>query len=85
MTATTPTVTKPSSATVGYLPQELIGHAGQSLLEETLKAFEDIRRLELRFDAISAEIRARSAAGSSAPCWPGRCLSATAAAMRMRR
>ena len=53
--------------TVGYLPQELIGHAGQSLLEETLKAFEDIRRLELRFDAISAEIRARSAAGESGP------------------
>ena len=51
--------------TVGYLPQELVGHAGRPLLEETLRAFEDVRRLHLRFDEISAEIRSKSAAGET--------------------
>jgi len=49
--------------TVGYLPQELIGHGGRTLLEEALRAFEDIRKLQLRFDEISAEIRSRTDAG----------------------
>ena len=53
--------------TVGYLPQELIGHRGRTLLEETLRAFEDVRRLHQQFDGISAEIRSRSAAGETGP------------------
>jgi ATP-binding cassette subfamily F protein 3 len=53
--------------TVGYLPQELVGHSGRSLLEETLKAFEDVQRLHVRFDEISAEIRSRTAAGETGP------------------
>jgi ATP-binding cassette subfamily F protein 3 len=54
-------------STVGYLPQELIGHAGRTLLEETLKAFEDLQQLQARFDEISMEIQARTAAGESGP------------------
>jgi ATP-binding cassette subfamily F protein 3 len=54
-------------STVGYLPQELIGHAGRTLLEETLKAFEDLQQLQGRFDEISMEIQARTAAGESGP------------------
>ena len=53
--------------TVGYLPQELVGHRGRTLLEETLRAFEDVRRLQRRFDDISAEIRSRSAGGETGP------------------
>jgi len=53
--------------TVGYLPQELIGHAGRTLLEETLRAFEDLQRLQERFEEISMEIQARSATGESGP------------------
>lgn len=53
--------------TVGYLPQELIGYRGRTLLEETLRAFEDVRRLHRRFDDISAEIRSRSAGGETGP------------------
>jgi ATP-binding cassette subfamily F protein 3 len=53
--------------TVGYLPQELVGHRGRTLLEETLKAFEDVQRLHVRFDEISAEIRSRTAAGETGP------------------
>ena len=53
--------------TVGYLPQELIGHAGRTLLEETLKAFENLQGLQDRFDKISAEIQTRTAAGESGP------------------
>ncbi len=54
-------------STVGYLPQELIGHAGRTLLEETLKAFEDLQQLQDRFDEISAEIQKRTTAGESGP------------------
>ncbi len=54
-------------SSVGYLPQELIGHAGRTLLEETLKAFEDLQQLQARFDEISMEIQARTAAGESGP------------------
>jgi ATP-binding cassette subfamily F protein 3 len=54
-------------STVGYLPQELIGHAGRTLLEETLKAFEDLQQLQARFDEISMEIQKRTAAGESGP------------------
>jgi len=57
------TLHKSRFTTVGYLPQELIGHGGRTLLEEALRAFEDIRRLQLRFDEISAEIRSRTDAG----------------------
>ena len=53
--------------TVGYLPQELIGHHGRTLLEEALKAFEDLQELQRRFDALSSEIQARTAAGESGP------------------
>lgn len=53
--------------TVGYLSQELIGHSGRSLLEETLRAFEDLQRLHRRFEEISSEIRSRSAAGEAGP------------------
>ncbi len=53
--------------TVGYLPQELIGHHGRTLLEEALKAFEDLQELQRRFDALSSEIQARTGAGESGP------------------
>ena len=54
-------------STVGYLPQELIGHAGRTLLEETLKAFENLQQLQARFDEISMEIQKRTASGESGP------------------
>jgi len=58
---------KSSFTSVGYLPQELIGHAGRTLLEETLKAFEDLQQLQSRFDEISAQIERRTTAGESGP------------------
>ncbi len=58
---------KSSFTSVGYLPQELIGHAGLTLLEETLKAFEDLQQLQSRFDEISAQIERRTTAGESGP------------------
>ncbi|HSD94818.1 MAG TPA: ATP-binding cassette domain-containing protein [Syntrophales bacterium] len=58
---------KSSFTSVGYLPQELIGHAGRTLLEETLKAFEDLQQLQSRFDEISAEIERRTSDGESGP------------------
>ena len=58
---------KSSFTSVGYLPQELIGHAGRTLLEETLKAFEDLQQLQSRFDEISAEIERRTTDGESGP------------------
>ncbi|MGE5790160.1 MAG: ribosomal protection-like ABC-F family protein [Syntrophaceae bacterium] len=58
---------KSSFTSVGYLPQELIGHAGRTLLEETLKAFEDLQQLQSRFDEISAQIETRTTAGESGP------------------
>jgi len=61
------TIHKSSFTSVGYLPQELIGHAGRTLLEETLKAFEDLQQLQSRFDVISAEIERRTTAGESGP------------------
>ena len=65
--ADTGAIHKSRFSTVGYLPQELIGHAGRTLLEETLKAFEDLQQLQARFDEISMEIQARTAAGESGP------------------
>ena len=65
--ADTGAIHKSRFSTVGYLPQELIGHAGRTLLEETLKAFEDLQQLQVRFDEISMEIQARTAAGESGP------------------
>ena len=65
--ADTGTLHKSRFTTVGYLPQELIGHAGKTLLEETLRAFEDLQRLQERFEEISVEIQARSDAGESGP------------------
>jgi ATP-binding cassette subfamily F protein 3 len=61
------TIHKSSFTSVGYLPQELIGHAGRTLLEETLKAFEDLQQLQSRFDEISAQIETGAAAGESGP------------------
>ena len=58
---------KSSFTSVGYLPQELIGHAGRTLLEETLKAFEDLQQLQRRFDEIAAQIETRAAAGETGP------------------
>ncbi len=65
--ADTGIIHKSRFTTVGYLPQELIGHAGRTLLEETLKAFEDLQWLHGRFDEISAEIQKRTAIGESGP------------------
>jgi ATP-binding cassette subfamily F protein 3 len=65
--ADTGAIHKSRFSTVGYLPQELIGHAGLTLLEETLKAFEDLQQLQARFDEISMEIQARTAAGETGP------------------
>ncbi len=61
------TIHKSSFSSVGYLPQELIGHAGRTLLEEALKAFEDLQQLQRRFDEISVEIETRAAAGETGP------------------
>ena len=65
--ADTGAIHKSRFTSVGYLPQELIGHAGRTLLEEALKAFEDLQQLQARFDEISMEIQARAAAGESGP------------------
>ena len=65
--ADTGAIHKSRFTTVGYLPQELIGHAGRTLLEEALKAFEDLQQLQARFEEISMEIEARTAAGESGP------------------
>jgi ATP-binding cassette subfamily F protein 3 len=65
--ADTGAIHKSRFTTLGYLPQELIGHAGRTLLDETLKAFEDLQQLQVRFDEISVEIQAMAAAGESGP------------------
>jgi len=54
------------SATTGYLPQEIIGHRGLTLLDETRLAFNEILELHGRMEEVSREIASRSSSGDTA-------------------
>jgi ATP-binding cassette subfamily F protein 3 len=53
------------SATTGYLPQEIIGHRGLTLLDETRLAFNEILELHARMEEIGRVIASRSALGDT--------------------
>jgi ATP-binding cassette subfamily F protein 3 len=59
-------IVRSRSATTGYLPQEIIGHRGLTLLDETRLAFNEILELHGRMEAISREIASRSSSGDTA-------------------
>jgi ATP-binding cassette subfamily F protein 3 len=49
-------ISRPREATVGYLPQEVAGSTGGSVLAEALSAFEDVWRLEREMETIAATL-----------------------------
>ncbi len=49
----------PGGKTIGYLPQEMILKNSHSVLQETLKAFGEIRQLEKRINHVNSEISSR--------------------------
>ena len=53
-------VTKPSSATVGYLHQDMALPKGKTVMDETLTAFEEVRALEARIAEITTELETRT-------------------------
>lgn len=53
-------VLKPSEIKLGYLPQIMEHSKGRTVLEETMTAFDDLRKLNERMDAISAELASRT-------------------------
>ncbi len=46
--------------TVGYLPQEMIPNSQTTVLQETMKAFEQIKHISLRIESINKELSLRS-------------------------
>ncbi len=53
-------ILKPSGQYIGYLPQMMEHAKGRTVIEETLRAFDDLHRLEARLEEISAEIATRT-------------------------
>jgi ATP-binding cassette, subfamily F, member 3 len=49
-------VLKPSTLTVGYLPQDGLSHAGRSLFEEVSSAFEDLLAIKAEMHALEARL-----------------------------
>lgn len=54
------TISSPSGSTVGYLAQELSTNSHRSVLEEALKAFEEVGRLEQDIGKMGIEIAERT-------------------------
>ncbi|MEM9888171.1 MAG: ABC-F family ATP-binding cassette domain-containing protein [Bacteroidota bacterium] len=53
-------VARPSSSTLGFLYQEMDLPKGKSVMEETLTAFENLRKLETRIEEINEEMARRT-------------------------
>ena len=53
-------VSSPSGATMGYLPQEMQLHSRRRVLEETLEAFTELRSLETRIRKMTDELSSRT-------------------------
>ena len=53
-------ITRPSGSTLGFLHQEMNLPKGRTVLEETLRAFEDVKKLEKRIAEINDEIASRA-------------------------
>ena len=53
-------IASPSGSTVGYLAQELSTNSHRSVLEEALKAFEEVGRLEQEIERMGIEIAERT-------------------------
>jgi ATP-binding cassette subfamily F protein 3 len=51
-------VSRPRGTTVGYLPQEVTGGGGGSVLAEVLGAFDDVWRLEREMEEVAASLEA---------------------------
>lgn len=51
---------RPSGATIGFLHQEMELPTGNTVIEETLTAFEDIQKMEARIAAINEELAVRT-------------------------
>ncbi len=53
-------VTRPSSSTLGFLHQEMNIPSGKTVIEETLTAFDELRRLETRLAEMHQELEQRT-------------------------
>ncbi|HMO40175.1 MAG TPA: ABC-F family ATP-binding cassette domain-containing protein [Saprospiraceae bacterium] len=53
-------VTRPSSSTLGFLHQEMNIPSGKTVMEETLTAFDELRRLETRLAEMHQELEQRT-------------------------
>ncbi|MBO4571317.1 MAG: ABC-F family ATP-binding cassette domain-containing protein, partial [Bacteroidales bacterium] len=53
-------IMKPSGIKLGYLPQIMEHAKGRTVMEETMTAFDDLKQLNARMDAISEELAART-------------------------
>jgi len=53
-------ITRPSGSTLGFLHQEMELPMGKTVLEETLSAFEELKRLEKRLAELNEEIASRT-------------------------
>ena len=53
-------ILKPSGIYIGYLPQIMEHSKGRTVMEETLRAFDELHSLEARLEEISAEIATRT-------------------------
>ncbi|MEM9848525.1 MAG: ABC-F family ATP-binding cassette domain-containing protein [Bacteroidota bacterium] len=53
-------VARPSNSTLGFLYQEMDLPKGKRVMEETLTAFEDLRKLEVRIEEINQEMAHRT-------------------------
>ena len=53
-------IVKSSNTTVGYLPQQMKHHDGNSVFDEAMKAFDDILKMEKKIHKISNELAVRT-------------------------
>lgn len=53
-------VTRPSSSTLGFLHQEMELPKGRTVLEETMRAFDDLKQMEREIERINEEIATRT-------------------------
>lgn len=53
-------ITRPSESTLGFLHQEMNLPKGKTVMQETLTAFDEVKKLEKRIEALNAEIANRT-------------------------
>lgn len=53
-------VDKPSSLTVGYLPQIMSHHKGRTVIEEAMTAFDSLLEMERRMDEVQLQLASRT-------------------------